>query len=158
VGDSITPIGVTFTNADSGVWIFSVKVPQPTGAPFSYVSLWTVIDGAGAGNAPGVGPLNTTDTSFAFIQDGIIGTVLTNGAIAELPLPTFVGAYEPVTIPAQAVEVLSGYPFTVNPDGSRIYALTPLYDNGAYVNPIEMSILNNSGTTLNWSLTKLSAF
>ena len=157
VGPSITPIGVTFTSADSGVWIFSVKVPQPTGAPLSYVSLWTVLD-LGAGNAPGVGPLNTTDTSFSFFQEGLVGTVLTAGAIAELPLPTFVGAYEPVSIPAQAVEVLSGYPFEVNPDGSRTYALSPFYDEGAYLNPIEMSILSNSGTTLNWSLTKLSAF
>jgi hypothetical protein len=155
VGPSITPIGLTFTTADSGIWTFSVKVPQPTGPAFTYQSLWTVID-LGTALPPGVGPMNTTNRFFEFDQNLVTGQVLTGG---EVILGQFVGAYNSLFVDGTPVEINSGFPLNTLTGGTRDYYLRPFYEGNGYVNPIEMEInATNLGTTLNWSLTKLSAF
>jgi len=156
-GGSDTDIGVTFTNADTGVWIFSVSVPQAVSA-YVYLSLWSVLDaGTGVTSPAAVAPLNTTNQSFEFAQEEATGQVVTGGAFeppAELEL-----FYNPVFVPATAVEVLTGFPFDTDEKGNRDYYLKPKNESGAYLNPIIMTInAANVGTTLKWSLTKLSAF
>jgi hypothetical protein len=157
-GGGDVDIGVTFTNVDTGVWIFSVSVPQ-TASAFVYLSLWTVLDaGTGAISPADVAPLDTTNQPFEFAQEELTGQVVTS--LAFEPPAEYEAVYNPLFVPATAVEVLTGFPFDVDDKGVRDYWLKPKVDeNAKYLNPIIMTVNeDNVGTTLKWSLTKLSAF